>query len=175
MRYRLFVILITLLALAVSCKKDTTPATSGTATIDNTTTLGQTYYVYGFLFSEAKKVPTSGNPQPDITVDNDGTNLLLQANNLKNSFYKAGEYTDAASAKTAYDNLVSSTVGESDWTGLAYGIVSNQIWIYRSGASTYAKFLITSTKAEVRDGKNYGECTFEWRYQPDGTLTFPAK
>lgn len=172
---RLFAILISILALTGSCKKDTSPATSGTVTIDNTTVLGQTYYVYGFLFSEAKKVPTSGNPQPDMTVATDGTNLFLQANNLKNSFYKAGEYPDAASAKTAYDNLLSVSIGESDWVGVAYGIVSNQIWIYRSGAATYAKFLITSTKAEVRNGSDYAECTFEWRYQPDGTLTFPGK
>ena len=175
MKYCLFAILSFFLILPGSCKKDSTPGNSGTVTIDNTTTLGQTYYVYGFLFSQAKKVPTSGNPQPDITVDSDGTNLLLQANNLKNSFYKAGEYADAASAQTAYSNLKSVTVAESDWVGLAFGIAPNQIWIYRSGTSTYAKFLITSTIAEVRNGHNYAECTFEWEYQPDGTLTFPGK
>jgi hypothetical protein len=175
MKYCFPVILSLFLVFTASCKKDTASKTSGTVTIDNTTTLGQTYYVYGFLFSEAKKVPTSGNPQPDITVDNDGTNLLLQANNLKNSFYNAGEYPDAASAQSAYDNLKSATIGESDWSGLAYGVAPNQIWIYRSGSATYAKFLITATKAEVREGKNYAECTLEWEYQPDGTLTFPGK
>ncbi|MDP4224156.1 MAG: hypothetical protein Q8868_12665, partial [Bacteroidota bacterium] len=121
------------------------------------------------------KVPTSGNPQPDITVDNDGTKLLLMANNLKNSFYKAGEYPDATSAKTAYDNLKSATINDTDWIGIAYGIASNQIWIYRSGTNNYAKFRIISTVAEVRAGRNYAECTFEWEYQPDGTLTFPGK
>jgi hypothetical protein len=175
MRYYLSAILGLLLIMPVSCKKDSTADTKGTVTIDNTTQLGQTYYVYGFLFSQGKKVPTSGNPQPDITVDNDGTQLLLMANNLKNSFYKAGEYPDATSAKTAYGNLKSATINDTDWTGIAYGIASNQIWIYRSGTNNYAKFRIISTVAEVRAGRNYAECTFEWEYQPDGTLTFPGK
>ena len=175
MKYCLLAILSFLLIVPGSCKKSTSGGNSGTVTIDNTTTLGQTYYVFGFLFSQGKKVPTSGNPQPDITVDNDGTNLLLQASNLKNSFYKAGEYSDEVSAEAAYANLKSATIAESDWLEWAYGIVPNQIWIYRSGAGTYAKFLITSTVAEVRNGHNYAECTFEWEYQPNGSLTFPGK
>ncbi len=175
MKNSLPIILIFLLFLQVSCKKDKIPETSGTATIDNTTLLAQTYYVYGFLFSEAKKVSTLDTPPPDITVDNDGTNLLLQANNLRNSFYNAGEYNDAASAATAYNNLKSASVQETAWTGLAYPLKVNQVWIYRSGTTNYAKFRIISTIAEVRSGRNYAECTFEWDYQPDGTLTFPGK
>jgi hypothetical protein len=179
MRNSLIYILLLLFLLQVSCKKDEPPPTSGTVTINNTTTLGQTYYVYGFLFSEAKKVSTNDNPPPDITVDSDGTNLVLQANNLKNSFYKAGEYNDATSAKTAYDNLTSATVSESAWEGLASPIKANQIWIYRSGTNPgtnhYAKFRIISTKTQPGQVKPYAECTFEWEYQPDGTLTFPGK
>jgi hypothetical protein len=175
MRYRILPIFILLLSAFSACSKDSSPPTSGTVTIDNTTQLGQTYYVYGFLFSQGKKVPTSGNPQPDITIDNDGTQLLMMANNLKNSFFKAGEYPDGASAKSAYDNLKSATVGDTDWIGIANGIVPNQVWIYRSGTTNYAKFRIISTVAEVRAGRNYAECTLEWEYQPDGTLTFPGK
>lgn len=175
MKNSLPLILIFLLFVQVSCKKDKVPETSGTVTIDNTTKLAQTYYVYGFLFSEAKKVSTLDTPPPDITVDNDGTNLLLQANNLNNSFYKVGEYNDATSAKTAYDNLKSASIQEADWAGLAYPLKINQVWIYRSGTKNYTKFRIISTIAEVRSGRNYAECTFEWEYQPDGTLTFPGK
>jgi hypothetical protein len=168
-------VLLLLLFLPVSCKKNSTPDTSGTVTIDNTRSLSSTYYVYGFLFSEAKKVSTLDNPPPDITVDSDGNNLLFQANNLKNSFYNAGEYNDANAAKTAFDNLVSATVQEGDWEGLAYPVMPNQIWIYRSGTERYAKIRIVSTLSEVRSGQIYAECTFEWVYQPDGTLTFPGQ
>jgi len=167
--------IILLLLFLVSCNKDGTPDTSGTVTIDNTRTLSTTYYVYGFLFSEAKKVTTLENPPPDITVDTDGNNELFQANNLKNSFYLAGEYNDASAAKTAFDNLVSATVQEIDWEGLAFPVLENQVWIYRSGTEHYAKLRIISVVLDVRSGQDYAECTFEWVYQPDGTLTFPGK
>jgi hypothetical protein len=175
MRNNLFLTFVLLLFLLVSCKKNDIPETSGIATIDNTRSLGQTYYVYGFLFSEAKKVSTLQNPPPDITIDSDGTSLLLQADNLNNSFYKAGEYSDAPSAENAFDNLKSATIQQSQWEGLASPLKVNQVWIYRSGTSHYAKFRIISLIAEIRSGKPYAECTFEWEYQPDGTLTFPGK
>jgi hypothetical protein len=175
MKRSLFYILLVLLFLPGSCKKNEAPETSGITTIDNVRTLGQTYYVYGFLFSEAKKVSTLDNPPPDITVDSDGTNLLLMANNLKNSFYKSGEFNDASSAATAFDDLTSATIQPSEWEGLAYPLKENQVWIYRSGTDHYAKLRIISLIAEIRNGKDYAECTFEWEYQPDGTLTFPGK
>lgn len=168
-------ILIFLFVFQNSCKKDGAAPTKGTATIDNTRTLGQTYYVFGFLFSEARKASTIDNPPPDITIDSDGTNLLLQANNLNNSFYKFGEFADAAAAQTAYDNLKSATISPSGWIGLASPLKVNQIWIYRSGTTHYSKFRIISSISEIRSGRNYAECTFEWEYQPDGTLTFPGK
>ena len=175
MRNGLLYILFMLILIQSSCKKDGITPTSGTVTIDNTTTLGQTYYVYGFLFSEAKKVSTADNPPPDITIDSDGTNLLLEANNLKDSFYKAGEYNDATSAKTAYDNLTSATLSQITWEGIATPIKENQIWIYRSGTTHYAKFRIITTLTKPGQVKPYAECTIEWEYQPDGTLTFPGK
>jgi hypothetical protein len=176
MRNNLFFILIViLLFLPVSCKKNETPETSGIVTIDNIRTLGQTYYVYGFLFSEAKKVSTLDNPRPDITVDSDGLNLLLMADNLKDSFYKAGEYNDGSSAGAAFDNLKSATIQPTEWEGLANPLKENQIWIYRSGTDHYAKIRIITLIAEIRNERDYAECTFEWEYQPDGSLTFPGK
>ncbi len=159
--------------MQVSCKKDKNPPTSGIATINNTREFSTTYYVYGFLFREAKLVSTLEKPPPDITVDTDGTDLLFQANNLKDSFYKFGEYNDGTSAKTAFDNLTTANV--TQWDGLAYPIRPHQVWIYRSGTEHYAKIRIISIIAEVRSGNNYAECTFEWVYQPDGTPTFPGK
>jgi len=175
MRQIILIIFLFSSVLIGSCKKDETPATSGTVTIDNTTTLGQTYYIYGFLFSEARKASTADNPPPDITIDSDGTNLVLQANNLKDSFNKAGEYSDGASAKTAYDNLKSATALQLTWEGIGTPVKENQVWIYRSGTNHYAKFRIISTRTEPGQVKPFAECTFEWEYQPDGTLTFPGK
>jgi hypothetical protein len=169
-------IIFLLLILLSSCNKtDNTPSNSGTVTIDNKTYMSTTYYVYGFLFSKADKVSTLDVPGPDITVyvnaDNTPYFLYLQANNLNPSFYKLGSYPDAQSASEAFDNL--KTVGNYQWTELADSISANQVWVYRSGTQCYAKIRIISTVNEIREAIPYGECTFEWVYQPDGSTTFP--
>jgi hypothetical protein len=66
------------------------------------------------------------------------------------------------------------------WTDFADPVKPNQVWIYRSQGEKYAKIRIISTVNErrkdtsaLRDSVDYAECTFEWVYQPDGTITFP--
>lgn len=177
---RISVILTVAFLILTGCKKDKTPPLSGTVTIDNNLYGNDKtgYYAYGFSFVLAKKVSTVDNPPPDITIENDGTlaNLILQANNRNNSFYKVGEFADATSAQQAFNNLTSLPVPQSaDWAAWAYSIKSNQIWIYRSGSEHYTKFRIVSTKSQSGDPRDFAECTFEWVYQPDGSLTFPGK
>src|SRR4030042_589568 len=172
MKKAAFIITIVMVFMHFCTKEDVIP-TSGTITIDNILAFdqaSQAYFAYGLLFSEAEKVSTLDNPPPDITVDSDGTNLFLQTNNYKNSFYKSGEYPDEASAKEAFNSLTEMNV--TQWLGLALPIKSNQVWIYRSGTEHYAKIRIISTVSEVRDSRDFAECTFEWVYQPDGSLTF---
>jgi hypothetical protein len=171
----LFILIVPLLLF--SCKKSNPTPTSGTVTINNKTFKSSTYYVYGFSFSNARKVTTLASPGPDILIyvnrDTPPNRLTLQANNLFASFYKFDEYPDAESAKIAFDNL--KTVGNYTWAEMADPIADNQIWIYRSSTQTYAKILIKTTVNETRDSVAYGECTFEWVYQPNGTTTFPGK
>lgn len=171
---RLSIILLTFITLT-SCQKDIRVRTTGTDTIDNTTYSGSTYFVYGFTFSTGKPVSTQNNPGPDITIFvnkiNTPSSLILQANNLKPSFYKVGDYADEAEAKTVFDNL--KTFSATQWTDMADSIVPNQIWIYRSGAEKYTKLRIISTVNEMQQLIAYGECTFKWVHQPDGSLTFP--
>ncbi len=174
---RLFILLVLGTMVFSGCKKSGTSSPSGTVTIDNTTYQSTTYYVFGFLFSEAKKVTTLEDPGPDIIIyvnaDTPPNRLTLQANNLNPSFFKIGDYPDAASASTAFDDL--RTVGNYQWTEMADPVSANQVWVYRSGTQTYAKIRIISTVNEVRNDLPYGECTFEWVYQPDGSTTFPLK
>jgi hypothetical protein len=174
MKRVLFSVLAIILGLSGCTKKEDT-RTSGTDTIDNITYFGTTYYTYGFTFSKAKLISTIENPGPDIALyvnlDNATPVLTLQANNLKPSFYKVGDFSDATAAQAAFDNLKTVTV--SQWTEMADPVTPNQVWIYRSGTTTYTKFRIVSTVSELRSGTNYGECTFQWLYQSDGTLTFP--
>ena len=172
---RTFYILISLSIALAACNKDEDTRTSGTDTINNKTYQSTTYYVYGFSFSQAEQVPTTLNPGPDIIVyvnqDNTVYRLTLQANNLYPSFYKVGDFANEAAAKAAFDNLKTVTV--SQWSDMADPINPNQVWIYRSGDEKYTKFRIISTINEIRQNIPYGECTFQWLHQPDGTATFP--
>lgn len=153
------------------------PGTSGIDTINNIIYVSNTYFVYGFSFSLAGKISTNGNPKPDITVyvnfDNLPYRLTFQANNLKPSFYKVGDFADLAGAISAFNNLKTVTV--SQWKDMADPINANQVWIYRSESERYAKIRIISTVNENRQGIAYGECTFQWVFQPDNSLTFPSK
>jgi hypothetical protein len=176
MKRAAFILLAAFIFIQGCTKKEST-RTSGIDTIDNVTYFSTTYFLYGFSFSGAKLVSTSANPEPDITlVVNNETppaRLTLQADNLKPSFYKVGDFADETSAKSAFDNL--KTVSVTQWEDMADPVNDNQVWIFRSGNSTYTKIRIVSTINETRQSVPYGECTFQWIYQPDGSTTFPGK
>lgn len=171
------IILFIFLSILAGCTKVEPTRTSGIDTIDNTHHLSTTWFYYGFSFSKAKLISTNLNPGPDISIDVNKGNvpptLLFQANNQKPSFYKTGDFADEAAAISAYNNI--KTVSVTQWQDLADPVNPNQVWIYRTGSDTYAKIRIISTVNETRQGIAYGECTFQWVYQPDGSLPFPGK
>jgi hypothetical protein len=172
---RIVLILVVFCSILQGCtKKESTP-TSGIETLDNTLYGTGPYYANGFIFNQAKKASTLDNPEPDITIDNDGTllNLILQTNNYKDSFYKVGEYADASLAEQAFISLTSYSVPQ--WLVWGYQIKPNQIWLFRTANEHYAKIRIISTISEIRNNRDYAECTFQWVYQPDGSSTFPGK
>jgi hypothetical protein len=171
-------IFLTLLIILPGCTKKEPTRTSGIDTIDNTNHFSTTYFQYGFSFSGANLVATYPSPGPDITLivnfnDTGTPRLTLQADNLLPSFYKVGDFADETTAKSAFDNL--KTVSVTQWQNIADPIIPNQVWIYRSGTAHYAKIRIVSIVNETRQSVPYGECTFQWVYQPDGTSTFPGK
>jgi hypothetical protein len=176
---RIILVSTVVFLLLTGCSKSNNSKTGGTETIETTLYGTGPYYAMGFSFSDGKLVSTNSNPVPDITiiadVDIDGTirRLMLQAENLKNSFYKYGIYGSSAEAESAFKSLTSASVAE--WKEIADTLKPNQIWLYRSATEHYTKFRVISTVAEQRNGTAYGSCTFQWAYQPDGTLTFPAE
>jgi hypothetical protein len=173
MKRQLFVFLA-IISLLSGCTKKEPTRTSGIDTIDNTNHFSITYFQYGFLFSGAKLVSTEATPKPDLVLFFDpksSPDLTFQHFNLKPSYYKVGDFPDEASAQSAFDNL--KTFDVSQWLDMADPVNNNQVWIYRSGTDHYAKIRIVSTKNETGQTVPYGECTFQWVYQPDGSSTFP--
>lgn len=172
-----FIISIGLITvLLAGCKKDETAPLSGIITIDNKRMQGSgTYYIMGFTFATASKVSTLSQPGPDISlvVDRGSGIITLQTGNFNDSFFKYGEYADASTAEQAFDALTS--FGQVQWKGLAEPVMINQIWIFRTSTNHYAKIRIISISTKDTGGEIEAECTFEWVYQPDGTLTFPGK
>ena len=174
---KIIVISVLLLYILSGCNKDDdTAQLSGTVTINNDLGGDQYtgYYAFGFSFIMGKKVSSLDNPPPDIIIDNGSTydNLIFMNNNNNPSFYKSGDYPDAASAEQAYNALTSATV--TQWGGIGEQVRPHQIWLYRTDNQRYAKLRIVSTNARDLE-RDFAECTFEWDYQPDGTLTFPGE
>jgi hypothetical protein len=158
---KLVFILIVIISVLSGCTKKEPTRTSGIDTIDNITYFSTTYYNYGFSFSGAKLVATTTTPGPDITifvnVEDVTPRLTLQTNNLNPSFFKIDDYS------------------ATQWQYMADPLNANQVWIYKSGNNNYTKIRIVSTINETRQSVPYGECTFQWIYQPDGSTTFPGK
>jgi hypothetical protein len=175
---KIFTIIILSVFILSGCKKDSTPHTSGTDKIDNTLYQATTYYAKGFSFANGGLVPTTATPLPDIVLyvntDTQPSRITLQtAPQKRDSFSKVGDYTDAASAIRAFKNLTS--VGSVTWIGTADPVEANQIWLYRTENDQYAKIRIVTVINEVRGSLPYGEITFEWVFQPDGSPNFPVE
>jgi hypothetical protein len=176
---QLLLIIILLLSTLSGCKKKDNPVISGIATIESTLYGTGPYYAYGFSFSIAGKTTTISDPGPDITVyaskniDGSISQISFEASNYQNSFSLASENSTEADAKLSFKEL--KTVGDGiQWGPSAIQLKGNQIWLYRTNKGNYAKLRLISVNEETIQNQLCAVCTFEWIYQPDGSVTFPS-
>jgi len=158
-----------------SCERggeDNKELLSGSATINNTLTFDagtQSYNLYGFSFSEGALVSIlTGSDY--ITVGCSDSVVNIQTDSYTNSFFLYGEYGDATQAENGFNGLLATSV--ATWEEWAHPVAGNQVWLFRTGEKNYAKFWVKNITITE---SNKVECTFEWAYQPNGTLTFPEK
>lgn len=178
---RIYFITLILTIFVSGCKKDEKTPLSGTVTIDNKLYGTVAYYGLGFTFSTAKKTSTLNMPPADITIDafkitvgeQDSIILYFYANNYLPSFFCYGKYADASAASEAFDNLTTFNVPQ--FVDMGNDVNANQVWLYRTSDDKFAKIRIISTARASGTIKPDAECTFEWAFQPNGTLTFPGK
>ncbi|MBU0560653.1 MAG: hypothetical protein KJ799_18785 [Bacteroidetes bacterium] len=161
----------------------TPPKTSGENTI-NTKVVNSKYT--GFSFSQGGNIeyPNSNNITPDIIVlvqTNETGNILgvffSSAGTLKPTFKLIRQFNDADtdSAQVYFDNLIE--VPDSNYMNLALPVKVNQIWAVKTVDDKFGKILILHTEAYA-DSSNpssptlYGEASFKWNYQPNGSRNF---
>jgi hypothetical protein len=177
---RIYLAIVILSLFIPGCKKNVNPLYSGTITINNKA-VDQNYSVYGFSVPTGQKILNLYNQQDviiiqsDFDIDYTVRKLYFVVNNLTNSFFRFGQYSDEPAASQAFKSLTSFT--SPIWTELGDSVKANQIWLFRTSSEKYAKFRIISTLTEKRPDMPfpYAECTLEWVYQPDGSQKFPGK
>jgi hypothetical protein len=160
------------------CKKENGPSNSGTVTINNELSGSGPYYAKGFSVKTGEVITFINPPNDVISIQEDDLNMVVRqlffsCENYNNSFSIYGDYADATTAKTTFDNL--RTFTDTTWTASGDSVVPNQIWLFRTSDLKYAKIRVISIFSEIRAGMPfpYAECSFEWTYQPDGTKIFP--
>ena len=177
------IILFSLVALINGCDNSvepTPPKTSGENTINSKVV---NFKTKGFSFSQGGLVeyPNSQNITPDmlllvqITSGNDIVGVFLSAPANQPTFHLMAQINNADSASKYFSEL--SEVPDTLYSWNAIPTQLNQIWAVKTQDNKYAKILITHTEAYM-DSSNqssptpFGEATFKWKYQPNGSITF---
>lgn len=159
----------------------TLPKTSGETTI-NTTIVN--LKGIGFSFSQGGNIeyPNSQNIITDIIVmiqisaNGDVVGVFFgSGSSLKHSFNLVKQFNNIDSAQSFFNNL--NEVPDSNYEALAIPVKAYQIWAVKTVENKFGKILILKTDA-YDDTSNpslhnvYGEASFKWKYQPNGSTKF---
>lgn len=155
--------------------------TSGIATIDTRYVNNK---VSGFSFEQAAivKFPNSVGLFPDmiVSVQVNETGAILgvffaRPDSLVPAFQLLSQFTSIDSARSYFQDLVE--IPDTTYLDLALPVHVGQVWAVKTRRNTFAKVLVRQTVAYA-DSSNpsaptpYGEATFDWAYQPNGTKGF---
>jgi hypothetical protein len=178
-----------LIALTVlvggGCKDDGTgpvpTPTSGRATIDSRYVNSQ---ASGFSFDQAGVVrfPSPQGNLPDICVSVQMNNpgeivgvYLTRPDSLVPTFRLLRQFVTIDSAESYFQGL--AEIPDTTYVALAIPTSEGQVWAVKTRRTTFAKVLVRHTLAYADSSGQgaptpYGEATFDWAYQPNGTRQF---
>ena len=165
------------------CDKSTDPSspTSGTITVSSRVVNFQST---GFSFTRGSVI-VFPNPQgllPDLMVlvqiDERGSIIgvfFSPPGPPRPTFRLLGQFSTLDTAQTYYQAL--SQILDTAYADLAIPARSGQIWAVKTRENKYAKILIRNTVAFADSSTSsaptpYGEATFDWTFQPNGTRQF---
>ncbi len=136
-----------------------------------------------FSFSEGKviKIPNTQGLVPDITISvhiNEGgtpLGVFLGSFDLKPTYFFKYWSSSVDSSQDYFDSLL--FISDSLFTDLALPIKDGQVWAVTTHDGKYGKILIKNSLAyidssDINNLTPYGEVSFKWEYQPDGTNKF---
>jgi hypothetical protein len=138
----------------------------------------------GFSFDQATivKFPNSAGSLPDICVfvqiNNPGEIVGVfcsRPDSLVPTFRLLQEFSSLDSAESYFESL--GELPDTTYTDLALPMRLAQIWAVKTRRTRFAKILIRHTLAYLDSSGTgaptpYGEATFDWVYQPNGTRAF---
>lgn len=182
---RLVISILFLISILINgCDNSIEPTQSKTFGENTINTKIVNFKIIGFSFSQGGNIiyPNSQNIIPDIMVlvqiDEFGNILgvfFSSADALKPSFDLIETFNNKDSAEVFFNNL--NEVSDSHYVDLALPVKENQIWAVKTVDNKHGKILILYTDAYA-DSSNpstptpYGEATFRWNYQPNGSRNF---
>ena len=178
------IILFLLIVLINSCDNSVEPTPPNTSGENSINSKIVDFKMKGFSFSQGGLIdyPNSSNILPDIFVmvqtDDNGNVMGVYFGSgvgLIPSFNLVHQASNIDSAQAFFSSL--NEVPDSNYSDLAIPVKEYQIWAVKSVENNFGKILILNTTAYI-DSSNlvgptpYGEATFKWDYQPNGTRYF---
>lgn len=179
------ILVILVIVAGVGCKDDGTgpgpPSNAGRVTIDSRYVNSQ---ASGFSFDQATAVrfPNSQGTLPDVCVLVHITNpggivgvFFTRPDSVVPTFRLLRHFATVDSAESYFQGL--AEIPDTTYLALAIPASEGQVWAVKTRRATFAKILVRHTLAYADSSgpgapTPYGEATFDWAYQPNGTRRF---
>ena len=181
--------------LVVSCTSNecTSPEvqapTSGRAVLDGVVRRDRDgrFYTSGFSFEQGEvlQVTDPNEPVADIhllftySAEGEFTGLAFSGGGMVPEFSHIARVEDAGEARAAFDST-RCIPDDAYFSSFVMPLRVYDIWAVKTVDGRFGKVLLTKTfwckqewdSAGVRVSRAYGEITFDWVFQPDGSTCF---
>jgi hypothetical protein len=162
---------------------------SGRAVVDASVRVDEQGHLYfqGFSFCEGSvvRVPSNQWQEPDFLVmfmtgsQGDIQGLLLVQPDLIPAFHHVDTGETPEEGRIAFDGTI-CIPADAYLESLGGPVRPYQVWAIKTHGGKFGKILVTDTffcsqshdSAGITITRSYGEITFDWQYQPDGSRCF---
>jgi hypothetical protein len=168
---------IVLLLQVVSCSKPE-DSNRGAVTISSKFNFDNAL-VFGYNFELAKSTsfPSTGEPLPDIIVDQyrliDGSvKPGFSSPDNPDGFWKAGEFGTLTESMDFFENELQTVDPTVGFTPLTDTVRTYQVYVLKTTSGNFAKIHVTGImEIEAAAGKHI-DVKIDYHYQPDGSTGF---